>query len=105
MSSGEESPSSFDTELRMRSPRHEQLTPRLYVIPRPTRTEFSEESGLSCWVFGKYKFSLVKLYTYNSAPTWVVSLLERLETTEDGSALVTDPTTISLVESDEVPLL
>jgi hypothetical protein len=40
-----------------------------------------------------------------SAPTWVVYLSERLVITEDGSAPVTDPTTISLVEFDEVPLL
>jgi hypothetical protein len=43
--------------------------------------------------------------TDNTAPTWVVSPSERLVTTEDGSALVTDRTTISLVEFDEVPLL
>jgi hypothetical protein len=34
-----------------------------------------------------------------------VFLLERLEITEDGSALVTVPIMISLVEFDEVPLL
>lgn len=111
----------------MRSPRHEQSTPRLYVIHRPTRTVFRGESGEShpyCHYVFQYAdhsrlvmlgvwcvhiprlVALTQCHFANfAAPISVVSPLERLEITEDGSAHVTVRTTISLAEFDEVPLL
>ena len=83
-SNGVESPFSSATVLPMKSKKPTLSTSRRFVTPRPTSPAFSDPSGLSCWA---------------CAPTWVVCLLVKPVTMVDGSARVTDRTTISLVVS------
>jgi hypothetical protein len=89
LSSGVESPFSSVTvpPTRLRRPTRSRSRPS--VTPRPTPTVSRTPSGSSCWEF---------------APTWDVSPLVRPETSVDGSAPATDPTTTFLDVSEEDPL-